>query len=289
MRHDDQQLGVPETIFTGTKAECEAFTTQGMIAFATDIGLFGYRDPTAWVWGSGVAENSMIILYHPADQSITQYDATDAGFTSALAAAVAGDVIWLPIAEIPNDHTVPDDVDIYGRSVYVTRLTGKLTLLGAASIADLRLEISENSSDPVIAVTGPNANKTVLFNNVSIDVDNSGSGDAVVYKSQDGQTIVSIMHFHPTAAAGTAYWVYRNGGTVRASYCTIYGTANTGTGVYTYGCTFDLALEHGTVMDGDLAPYQHVINHGHGGTDPMIEISASDPVTTFPGKLWLKP
>lgn len=54
MKHNDTQLGVPETIFKATKAAIEAaYTTPGMIAYATDTGEYGYRGASAWIWGSG--------------------------------------------------------------------------------------------------------------------------------------------------------------------------------------------------------------------------------------------
>ena len=52
MRHNDQQLGVPETVFKDTQANIEAaYTTPGMVAYATDTGKFGYYSGSEWVWG----------------------------------------------------------------------------------------------------------------------------------------------------------------------------------------------------------------------------------------------
>jgi len=54
MRHNDAQLGIPETIYKGTKAAVEALTaTEGMIAYATDTNEFGSYNGAAWDWGNG--------------------------------------------------------------------------------------------------------------------------------------------------------------------------------------------------------------------------------------------
>jgi hypothetical protein len=51
MRHNDQQLGVPETIFKGLKADIEvAYAIPGMVAYATDTGKLGYCNGSEWVW-----------------------------------------------------------------------------------------------------------------------------------------------------------------------------------------------------------------------------------------------
>jgi hypothetical protein len=56
MRHNDAQLGIPETIYKGTKTAIEALTaTEGMIAYATDTHEFGSYNGSTWDWGQGVA------------------------------------------------------------------------------------------------------------------------------------------------------------------------------------------------------------------------------------------
>ena len=57
MRQGDSQVGIPETIYKDTKANIEAIASPvaGMVAYATDTGLFGVYDgvTSAWVWGGG--------------------------------------------------------------------------------------------------------------------------------------------------------------------------------------------------------------------------------------------
>lgn len=54
MRHNDVQLGKPETIYKDTKANIEALTAvEGMIAYSTDTHEFGSYNGTSWDWGGG--------------------------------------------------------------------------------------------------------------------------------------------------------------------------------------------------------------------------------------------
>jgi len=54
MRHNDAQIGRPETIFKDTKANIEAIVSpvEGMIAHATDTHLLGFFTGSAWAWYS---------------------------------------------------------------------------------------------------------------------------------------------------------------------------------------------------------------------------------------------
>lgn len=52
MRHNDQQYGIPETIYKDTKANVEALSgcVEGMIAYATDTDRRGVYNGAAWDW-----------------------------------------------------------------------------------------------------------------------------------------------------------------------------------------------------------------------------------------------
>lgn len=52
MKNNDEQLGIPETLYKDTKANIEALTNvkEGMIAYATNTDAVGTFDGTSWVW-----------------------------------------------------------------------------------------------------------------------------------------------------------------------------------------------------------------------------------------------
>ena len=59
MKLNDQQLGIPETIYKGLSTDIEVqCTNPGMIAFATDLNKYGYRNDIEWIWGTGITEVS---------------------------------------------------------------------------------------------------------------------------------------------------------------------------------------------------------------------------------------
>jgi hypothetical protein len=74
-----------------------------------------------------------ILLYNSNLDPVEEFPATDAGLTAALAAAVAGDEVLLPICEITGGPwTIPAGISLHGQSRY-SYLIGTITNNGFAS------------------------------------------------------------------------------------------------------------------------------------------------------------
>jgi hypothetical protein len=83
----------------------------------------------------------LILLNVAATGAIVEYAMTNAGFTAALAAAAAGDIIKLPAGTLNGNQTIPVDIAIIGSGVN-TKLTGVITINhagGTGYLANLTL------------------------------------------------------------------------------------------------------------------------------------------------------
>lgn len=64
MKKGDVQLGLPQVLYTGTKAAIEALTglLEGSIAYATDSNEQGSYNGSVWVWGSVTGFSQSFLL-----------------------------------------------------------------------------------------------------------------------------------------------------------------------------------------------------------------------------------
>jgi hypothetical protein len=76
-----------------------------------DVGEGPGIDITADAVGLG---GDTILLYDSGGNPVAEYAMSDAGFTTALAAATSGDVVVLPAGTISGDHTIPNGITVWG-------------------------------------------------------------------------------------------------------------------------------------------------------------------------------
>jgi len=126
-----------------------------------------------------LAELGHIMLIVAADGSMVDYGfADDDGLTAALAAAAAGDVVWLPACTIAGDHVVPSGVTLRGLG-RASVLTGQVTL-GAGAVAQALAVIrDEDDAGDVIGVTTEGAEAAYLHD-VVVEVTNATGGGYAV-------------------------------------------------------------------------------------------------------------
>jgi len=133
------------------------------------------------------------VLYEP--------DAT--GLTAALAAAVTGDMLWMPPCRIAGDYSVPANVTMasMGNNAIIE---GKITLAGANShIIGMVVENSDSSGSSLIGVDCANASGTAYINDCGITVTNSGAGDALgIIQSGAGESLIWQANSHGIASGG---------------------------------------------------------------------------------------
>jgi hypothetical protein len=87
---------------------------------------------------------------------IYKYPATATGLAAAIAAAVATNIIYLPICVIAGDYTIPSEVTLLGTSRNGSKIQGTITL-GDLSLLET-LTVDNNTTgetDPAVGVYGP--------------------------------------------------------------------------------------------------------------------------------------
>ncbi len=87
-----------------------------------------------------------ILLYDRGGNPVAEYAATGAGMAAAIAAAAAGDVIWLPAYQIPDNHTIPADVEVVGLGVDNSELTGIITNNGTLTHLQVSGALTNNAN-----------------------------------------------------------------------------------------------------------------------------------------------
>jgi hypothetical protein len=94
MKHNDVQVGLPETFFKGTKTVIEAIANpvEGWQAYATDTHLNGYYNGSSWIWGTigAIVRNGSTVNHHLALWNGNDADSLEDG---GVPNAGAGDVV----------------------------------------------------------------------------------------------------------------------------------------------------------------------------------------------------
>ena len=85
-----------------------------------------------------------ILLYDESVSKIKEYTPDAAGLAAAIAAAAAGDTIWVPAGTIAGNYTVPAGVEVTGVGIN-TILSGTITNNGILSKLNLTGTLVNNS------------------------------------------------------------------------------------------------------------------------------------------------
>ncbi len=160
-----------------------------------------------------------ILLYDSGGAPVQEF----ATLTAALAAMASGDVVALPAGTIPGDHTVPAGGHLAGLDREGTILTGKLTLLGDATVRNLSVDRTANDSGDLIGVESA---ATSYIYNCNVSCVQSGTGNAFGVRAMTGGSIGIYDSWLTGQSAGAAGYsafavngyIYWFGG--RATYST---------------------------------------------------------------------
>lgn len=164
------------TDMLGVSAAGAAFVPPGTITAETDNSVGTTHTHKLDV---DLVELGHIILIVAVDGSMVDYGvAGDDALTAALAAASAGDVVWLPACTVSGDHVVPAGVTLCGLG-RASVLTGQLTLYAGAEARGLCIERDVSDAADIVGVTNGGAAVAYLVD-MMVSVDNAlGNGYAV--------------------------------------------------------------------------------------------------------------
>ena len=149
-----------------------------------------------------------IITFDDMGNPVAEYAATSAGFDEALAGGAP--VIWLYAYSIDGDHSVPADHHVIGNQRATSILTGQITLESGASLTNLTISRTADSSNALYGVRGPGVTSVDILN-CSISVAQAGAGDAyAVYADRGTITDNGDIYLHyctlsATSGSGSAY------------------------------------------------------------------------------------
>jgi len=158
-----------------------------------------------------------ILLFTPG-AVLREYAFTATGLDSALAAAGAGDVIWLPPGSCPGDHSIPDGVTVAGLSSLTAVLTGQITLgnngLGAddpPGLSDVRVNRTANDGNTLKGVIAP-ATGGCRIVRTFVSCVQAGVGASYAVSVEDaGDLEVFASMLYASSGGGAAWGGYRVG------------------------------------------------------------------------------
>jgi hypothetical protein len=127
----------------------------------------------------------------------------------ALAAASAGDTVWLPPGEYDGDHTVGANVTVVGLGREDVILTGQITLSEGSVLENLSIiREADDASDLYGAATYGGIGGLL---GVKIRVTQDGAGNAYGLYTDSGGVVTALnCDIHAEAAAGDGFGVYRD-------------------------------------------------------------------------------
>lgn len=158
--------------------------------------------------------NGSICLYHADGSDPETFTVDSTGLDDASAAAAAGDVIWLPPCSIASNHTLTADVEYVGAGREQTILTGQLTLADGVALRNLSIIRSASSSSALIGLLMETDAATARAYQCTMDVTNSGSGDAYAVQGADGTISLHECTATADASTGDGYGTYATAGAI---------------------------------------------------------------------------
>ena len=158
-----------------------------------------------------VVVESAILITLFSGATITQYANSDAGMAAAIAAAGAGDTIWLPPCVLANDYTIPASVAVVGASIVDCVLSGEITLSDGSSLETLSIVRSEDDAGAIYGIVEGAGAIEAEMKDVRIDVANATGPAYGVFMENAG--ILRAFNTEILAETGSVgYSVYTTGG-----------------------------------------------------------------------------
>ena len=139
------------------------------------------------------------------------YNNDDLGMATCVAAAGAGDTIWLPPCVLANDYTIPASVAVVGASIVDCVLSGEITLSDGSSLETLSIVRSEDDAGAIYGIVEGAGAIEAEMKDVRIDVANATGPAYGVFMENAG--ILRAFNTEILAETGSVgYSVYVTGG-----------------------------------------------------------------------------
>jgi hypothetical protein len=243
--------------------------------------------------------------------------------SSAVAAAVSGDTIFIPNGNFSMASELPAGVHMFGQSRYGSNITGNFKINDGCELETLSMtgQITTSgsvglSSCDVDTDTGncliPEVNSVIIAKEsyfrgaYGLKADYSGASSFQNCYFDCSTFDISSLGGHATDVYATSYTQWEGDVLSRAGDQAAYDTTNNAnlhsadiaSGTYTYhlpppGSMGKVVMSDGSkwtvddLVPPDLTQQAHAATHGSGGNDSMIEISDTEPSVLFAGKLWV--
>ena len=162
-------------------------------------------------------KGNTILVYNGDALPLSEYAATSAGLTAALAAAGSGDVVWLAPGDYTDSYTVPAGVGMVTMDNNAA-LSGPVNLGASSYLKGVTIDYTASSADAIAAVTGP-ASGTAILNDCHVECTNTGAGNAYAVQVGNGDVMLWECWVEGTASGGgDGYGIYGGNGD-----CTLVG------------------------------------------------------------------
>lgn len=128
--------------------------------------------------GNAVTEKAILDRIIRMGVTWTTYDKTAAGLTTALAAAIAGETVFIPPGVYSTDVAIPDEVTVIGLGYNNSVINGQVQFAGNGRLTDCAIVINANDENNYTGVLAPDVpDATGHLNRVFIYVNNAGAGN----------------------------------------------------------------------------------------------------------------
>ena len=127
----------------------------------------------------GVSFDTVLLIHGAANTPASEFAATGAGLTAALAAAASGDTIIFHDVTLSGDHTIPAGVTLSGYDRKHSILSGKISGGNESVLAHLTVARTDNSGSALVGVAGPaGTTDTLRLYDCVVSATQAGSGAA---------------------------------------------------------------------------------------------------------------
>jgi hypothetical protein len=166
------------------------------------------------------------------------YNPNLTGLNSAIAAAAAGDIIWIPACTISGSITIPDQVEVRGMGAGKTIVAGQVRGGLYSVLSGVTIVRSTASGSAVYGILAPALGDLVIENGYpspgsafqvidsAVRINNTGAGDAYGFSTEAGGSLyLEQVRVEAVAAEALGY-----AGIYTASFAMLHGSARGSTG-----------------------------------------------------------